>query len=126
MSSEQLTRTTLWISAPFNLGAAALFAFPSSSLGRALGMPAEVPALYAALVALFVALFGLVYAWTAAQPVLVRPLVVLGAVGKFGAFAIALALFLAGSVQASTVAVACGDLALALIWSRWLLESRAD
>ena len=67
MSPDKLVRRALQISVPFNLGAAVLFAFPGSILGRIAGLPTSVPGLYCAMLALFVALFGCAYAWLAVQ-----------------------------------------------------------
>jgi asparagine N-glycosylation enzyme membrane subunit Stt3 len=125
VSRESTLRISLWLACPFNLFAAAVFAMPASALGRYMGLPAEVPALYVALVALFVGLFGLVYGWLAAQPLIDRPLLWLGSIGKLAAFAIAATLWLGQALPFRTAAASIGDLAFALIWLSWLRSHRA-
>ena len=62
MDDDSWVRVTLWISFPFNLGAAYILAFPSSAMGQLAGLPTHVPAIYAALTSFLVALFGAAYA----------------------------------------------------------------
>ncbi len=96
MKRDRLMRRALRISVIYNFAAALLFAFPSSSLGRLAGLPPGVPALYRMLLGFFVVLFGGAYAWLARQPELDRPLVGFAAIGKAGAFAIIMALWVVG------------------------------
>lgn len=122
--TDTTLRLSLWLACPFNLVAAIVFAFPSSILGRQLGLPEYVSPLYTSLVALFVALFGFTYAWLARQPSIDRPLLALGSIGKLSAFAIALGLWIAKLVPGLLVLVAVGDLVFAGSWLRWLHTSR--
>ena len=122
--TDATLRLSLWLAFPFNVAAAVVFAFPSSTIGRQLGLPEHVSPLYASLVALFVALFGLTYAWLAKQPSIDRPLLALGSIGKSGAFLIALGLWIAKLVPGLLVLVAVGDLVFAGLWFRWLHTSR--
>lgn len=118
--SEQTTRISLWIAFVFNLLAAAVFAVPASALGQWLGLPGSVSPIYSVMVAFFVALFGCAYAWLARRPVIDRPLLVLGCIGKSGAFLIALVLWLCGEATTLLITVALGDLAFAALWFAWL------
>jgi hypothetical protein len=122
--NEATIRWSLRLACPFNLLAAVVFAFPSSAVGQQLGLPENVSPLYSWLVALFVALFGFAYGWLAAQPVIDRPLLGLGSIGKFGAFLAAFFLWLAAAVPGVVVLFALGDLAFAGLWFSWLLSSR--
>jgi hypothetical protein len=117
----QLVRYTLWASAPFNVLAAYMLAFPSSALGRLVELPADVPPAYAALLSFMVLLFGAAYAWLASQPEIHRPLLGVGAIGKAGVFAITVMLWLSDHGSGRMVLLACGDLGFATLWFRWLL-----
>jgi hypothetical protein len=57
---------------------------------------------------------------------LVLAIVVLAAVGKAGAFAIVLILWLAGESTLRGVLAATGDLAFAVVFAHWALVSSAD
>ncbi|MGE0484469.1 MAG: hypothetical protein AB7Q81_10045 [Gammaproteobacteria bacterium] len=124
MIKENWVRLTLWVSCPFNLGAAALFAVPGAAPAQAAGLPSSAPAVYTALVAWLVALFGFTYAWLAQRRELDRPLVGMLAIGKCGVFVIAVALALTGSAAPRLAALATGDLALGLLWLTWLVQTR--
>jgi hypothetical protein len=124
--TETAVRKSLWLACPFNLLAAFVFAFPSSTIGQQLGLPQSVSPLYLSLVSLFVALFGLAYGWLARQKAIDRPLLGLGSIGKSGAFLIALTLWLQAEVTGAVVLVALGDLAFAALWFSWLLSSRSQ
>jgi hypothetical protein len=123
--TDAAIRWSLRLACPFNLVAAVLFAWPSSGLAQALELPEFVHPLYRWLVGWFVALFGLAYGWLAAQPAIDRPLLALGATGKLGAFALALALWVHGALPGMVVVVASGDLAFAALWFGWLLRRPA-
>lgn len=124
MGRDDFIRRVLWTSALFNLGGAALFAFPSSPVGQLAGLPANVPGLYRALVTLFVLLFGGVYAWLARRERIDRPLVALGAIGKAGAFGVIGGFWLLGLTPGRGVLVASGDLVFASLFVGWLVGSR--
>lgn len=125
MDPHRFIRRLLWIAAVFNLGGALMFAFPAGPIGQLAGLPADVPLIYRALLTLFVLLFGGTYAWLAAQAQINRPLLALGAIGKFSAFLCVLALWLAGESRLVSVAVISGDLVFAGLFARWLWSSRA-
>ncbi len=116
---------SLWISFPLNLGAAYMFAFPSSWPGQMLELPPTVDPIYAGLCALMVALFGFVYAWLALQPNVNQPLLVVGALGKACVFILCAALWLAGAASNLLVGAASIDLMLGLFWLFWLLLGQA-
>lgn len=124
--TETTIRVSLWLACPFNLMAALVFAFPSSTIGQQLGLPDHVHPLYSLLVALFVGLFGFVYAWLARRRAIDQPLLALGSVGKLGAFLIAGFLYLTGVVPGIVAFVALGDLAFAALWLSWLLSGRGQ
>jgi predicted membrane channel-forming protein YqfA (hemolysin III family) len=125
MVRESWVRFTLWVSCPFNLGAAALFAVPGAAPAQLVGLPPSAPAVYAALVTWLVALFGFTYAWLAQRREIDRPLVGMLAIGKTGVFVVAVVLAIAGASAPRLVALAAGDLALGLLWLTWLVQSRA-
>ena len=125
MLLEILVRMSLWISFPLNLGAAYMFAFPSSWPGQMLELPQTVNPIYAGLCALMVALFGFVYAWLALQPNVNQPLLVVGALGKTGVFFLCAGLWLAGAASSLLVGAASIDLMLGLFWLFWLLLGQA-
>jgi hypothetical protein len=120
MTKDTFIRRVLWATAVFNLGGALLFAFPGSRPGQLVGLPAPVPAAYSVLLAFFVLLFGGAYAWLALQPTIDRPLVGFAAIGKTGAFCIALALWLIGEAPARSVLAVSGDLVFAGLFFWWL------
>ncbi len=116
MISTGLLRASLWLSFPFNLMAALIFAFPAALPGRLLGLAADTDPLYRALCAFLVALFGFAYAWLARQPDPRQPMLILGAAGKAGAFSVAMLLWMAGAGSPAVVLLAVGDLVLAAVW----------
>jgi hypothetical protein len=125
VTTDHIIRGALWISVPFNLAGAFLFAFPASAMGQLAGLPEAVPASYRALLAFFPLLFGGAYAWLAMQSRPDRALVALAAVGKTGVFAVILALWLGDAVPGASVVAAIGDLTLAAIFVWWLSVSGA-
>jgi hypothetical protein len=126
VNRDQLMRRALWFSVIYNCAAAFLFAFPSSMLGRFAGLPSAVPGLYRTLLAFFVLLFAGAYAWLARRPDIDRPLVAFAAIGKAGAFAIVLALWLERSGPGRGVLAAGGDLVLAVIFVWWLVGEKQN
>ncbi len=120
MNGDKWIRRTLWLSFPFNMGAAVMLAFPASGLGQLVEMPEAVPAIYRALASGLVALFGFAYAWLAMQQEIDRPLVAFSAIGKAGVFLLAVALALGAVGSWKLVPIAGVDLAFALVWFNWL------
>ena len=124
MQDDKLVRITLWMSVPFNFGAALMVVFPAVPLWVFLGLP-QAPLLHVALLSFVIAGFGVVYGWLALQPQIVRPLLACGVFGKGGVFVLIAGLWLAGAARVGVFAVALVDLAFALVWGRWLLASRS-
>lgn len=122
MNDDRIFRRILWISAVFNLGAAGLFAFPSTPLGQWAGLPADVPLLYSSFVALFITLFGGMYVWLAMQPVIPRAFVAFAAIGKSLVFVMAAIFWMAGEISSRTFQLSIGDLVLAAIFAWWLMK----
>lgn len=115
-------RPLLLSAAAFNFGAALAFALPGS-VGKLAALPVAVPLLYAVLVALFVALFGGCYAWLAMQPVIPRPMVAFGAIGKSCAFLAFTGLWLLGEASGLLALASVGDLLFAGLFVHWLRRS---
>jgi hypothetical protein len=126
MISQTTVRYSLWITFPFNLIAAYVFAMSASMPAQLAGLPQPVHPLYSLLCALFIALFGFMYVWLARQPTLNQPLLFFGAAGKASVFVLAACLWLSGEVTAQIVYVAAADLALALLWFSWLYSQRGN
>lgn len=124
MDRDRIVRIALAASVLFNLGGAALFAFPASPLGEFVGLPQSVPPIYCATVAYFVLLFGGAYAWLAMQPVIDRPLVGFAAIGKGGFFFLVVLFWMLGHASAMAVGAAAGDLLLAGVFGGWVWGAR--
>lgn len=123
MKLSSAVRISLWISAPANLIVAAALAFPSSSLGSILELP-ETHLFYGALSSAMVGLFGAAYGWLALQPEIDRPLLCVGACGKFLAVLISISLFTAGELSGVTAAAISGDLVFVVLWSAFLFSNQ--
>lgn len=123
MTQDQFIRRFLWISVGFNLGAAVLFAWPSSPLGQLIGLPVPVAPIYSAMLAYFIAMFGGMYGWLAMQVQVHRPMVAFAAIGKAGVFVLLLVFWLAGEAPGLGALLASGDLILAGLYTRWLLKT---
>lgn len=115
-------RYVLLLAALFNLGAALAFVFPAS-LGQLAALPLAPP-LYSALVALFISLFGASYAWLALQPVMHRPLLAFGAIGKASASILFFLLWLEGQASLLVMLGGLGDLAFAVLFFSWLRANK--
>ena len=122
---EAFVRTSLWVTGPLNLLAAAAFAFPASGIGTVLELPVEAHPFYTLFSGSFVGLFGLIYLWLARQTPIVRPLLLAGACGKTMAATISLSLFSAGQLSGLTTTLISGDLAFAALWFYFLSRSPA-
>ena len=123
MTFEGVVRISLWVTAPANLAAATAFAFPSSLPGSMLQFPPTHP-FYALFSGAMVALFGVAYAWLALQPVINRPLLLVGACGKLLAVLISGSLFLGGDLSGVTALVISGDLVFVALWATFLVGNR--
>ena len=123
ITSTRFIRLTLVIAALFTAVGAYIFAFPDSALGRQYELPGQVPALYRALLGYILLMFAAMYAWLATQAAIYRPLLYLGVFGQGGAFAVAIALLMTGTMGSSIVQMLAGDAVFATIWLVWLLRS---
>ncbi|MDX2044189.1 MAG: hypothetical protein SF097_23475 [Acidobacteriota bacterium] len=119
--TEAAMRMTLWASVLLNGVGAMLFAFPSSGIGAALGLPDPTPYLYNTLCALFVGLFGGAYVWLVRQPQLDRPLVAFAAITKASVFTVFLIFWLKGVVTTLGLLMVFPHLVVACLFARWLL-----
>lgn len=122
MINDRLMRRVLWAAAVFNLGGGLLIAFPTSPLGQLAGLPAA-PAAYTALTTMFILLFGGMYAWLAQQHTILKPMVLLGAIGKSAAFASIFILWLASDVPLRAVVAISGDLVFAVLFFLWFVRA---
>ena len=119
-----ILRISLGIAGVMTALGAWIFLVPNSDLADTYLLPADVPVLYRSLVAFMLFLFAAMYAWMATQSNVPRTLLWLGAIGKGGAFATVLALFLAGQVPLPQVIMMVGDALLAGYWFAWLLLNK--
>ena len=119
MNDSKIMRRVLWVGAAFNALVALMLIFPST-LGALAALPPVGSVYYLWMLTFFVLLFSATYAWLALEPTISRPVVVLSAVGKTGAFIIALVCFLRGDILFRTFAVSIGDLAFAVYFFLWL------
>jgi hypothetical protein len=119
MAAGSVLRTALWCSVPLNL--LGVIVFGSVAIGRpVMPLPLAAPPFYAAQIALIIGLFGAVYAWLALQPIVNRPLLLVGAIGKIGFFALFVAYWLVGDLPGLAVAQAAPDLGLGAVFLWWL------
>lgn len=118
MTRNALIRTALWVSVALNLLGVSVFLPAAMGRDSAL-LPIPGPPFYAAQVTLVIGLFGGVYAWLARQPVINRPLLVVGALGKLGFFVSTVVYWVVGDLPAAVVAQSSPDLVLALIFLWW-------
>jgi hypothetical protein len=121
-------RAVLWIGVLFNALVALMLMFPST-LGALAALPPVGSVFYHWMLTYFVVLFAATYAWLALEANISRPVVVLAAFGKMGAFVVALACLLQGYIRLRTFSVAVGDLAFAvyfLFWLRSTAKSTSD
>lgn len=79
-------------------------------------LPVPVSPFLAGQLVLVIALFGGVYLWLASQPVVNRPLLAVGGLGKLGFFVLAVAYAAAGDVPAHVAVSALPDLALGVVF----------
>lgn len=115
-------RAALWASVPLNVLGAALFG--AAALGRPPALlPLLIPPFYAAQLALVIGLFAVVYFWLARRPVIDRAMVVVGAAGKLGFFALFVAYWLRGDLAVTAVVNATPDLVIGTIFVVWLGRS---
>lgn len=120
MVTEKVLRKALWATVVFNAGAVLMTLLPER-FEQVMAMPPAAPPFHRAMVAFFIALFGACYAWLAMRPVIDRPLLTVGVIGKTGAFVLAVWFWLAGQLPLPIVLAGSIDLAFAAIFAAWLL-----
>ena len=89
-------------------------------------MPVEVHPLYAFLSGALVALFGLVYGWLGFQASPHKPILLIGASGKFLAVTIAVGLYLDEQLSGLTAFVISGDLVFVALWVAYSLNDEPE
>ncbi len=119
MINSKVMRRVLWAGAAFNALVALMLMFPST-LGALAALPSVGSIYYRWMLTFFVLLFSATYAWLALEPTISRPIVILSAVGKTGAFIIALVCLARGDILLRTFSVSIGDLAFAIYFFLWL------
>ena len=120
MTRNAVIRAALWVSVALNLLGVSVFL--PAALGReSTLLPIPGPPFYAAQVALVIGLFCGVYAWLARQPVINRPLLVVGALGKLGFFASTVVYWAVGDLPAAVVPQSSPDLVLAVVFLWWAI-----
>ncbi len=121
MSRDAVMRGALWATVALNTFGVLIFG--QAALGRESRLlPVPVPPVYAAQIGFVILLFGVVYAWIALQPRIDRRLVLVGAAGKLGFFALTAAYAVAGQVPMSMAVNAAPDLVFASIFLWWALD----
>ncbi len=118
MSRDRLIRTALWASALLNALGVLVFTLPAVGLSSPL-LPISAPPYFAAQMAFTIALFGAVYAWLARQPIISRPIVIIGGLGKLGFFVLTLVYVFAGELPVIMAISAAPDLVFALVFFWW-------
>jgi hypothetical protein len=119
MVNTKIMRRVLWVGMAFNALVALMLMFPST-LGVLAALPPVGSVFYRWMLTFFVLLFSATYAWLAVEPTISRPLVVLAAVGKTGAFIVALVCLIRGEILLRTFSISVGDLAFAIYFYLWL------
>lgn len=125
MLRNKIIRGALWSSVALNLLGVGIFL--PAAMGRPSPMlPVPGPAFYTAQVALVIGLFCGVYLWLALQPVINKPLLVVGALGKLGFFLSAVVYAAAGDLPANVVPQSSPDLILGVLFLWWAMTERAE
>jgi hypothetical protein len=117
------TRLLFTSAALFNWGAV-LLTWPLTGLPQALGLMAADNSFFDHIALLAVASFGYGYWLVAGDPARHRSIVVLGLWLKLGVVALGIGHYLAGSLNAATHALVCGDLVYAALFYLHLRGSK--
>ena len=121
---EKWMQWTLVLTAIYN-GFGVLLFIPVLSLGRKLiGFPDAHP-FYLWLVTIWIGSFAVLYVWLAATGRSDRAFIIVAATGKCAFFTLNLIFWLAGEFRALAPVVTCGDLITALLFVRWLWQTRS-
>ena len=111
-------RLVLWMGVVYNAAIALMLMFPST-LGAMAALPPIGSDFYRWMLTYFVVLFCATYAWLALSPTISRSLIALAAIGKTGAFLIALLCLLRGDIPLKAFGVSVGDLGFAIYFLYW-------
>ena len=115
MRSNRILRGALWASVALN--ALGVVVFAPLAVGRPSPLlPVPLSPFLAGQVGFVIALFGGVYVWLARQPIIHRPLLVVGGLGKLGFFGLAVAYAVAGVVPVHVAVSALPDLVLGTLF----------
>ncbi|HET7040308.1 MAG TPA: hypothetical protein VFH97_10515 [Gemmatimonadales bacterium] len=117
-------RGALWTAALLNLVGIAALLSPNVVGAMAGGLPQPAPGFYTTQLALVLALFAGAYAWLARRPVIDRPLVVMGMLGRAGFYAVSTAWWRLGELPGRTLLSLSPDLVLAAVFAWWLWGPR--
>ena len=113
--ANRVLRAALWVSVAVN--AIGVVVFAPLAVGRPSPLlPVPLSPFLAGQVGFVIALFGGVYFWLARQPMVHRPLLVVGGLGKLGFFALAVAYAAAGVIPARVAISAVPDLLLGAVF----------
>ncbi len=99
-------RYVLWVGVVFNALVALMLVFPTTFDSWAT-LPPIGSDFYRWMLTFFVMLFSATYAWIALEPTISRPIVALAAIGKTGAFIIALVCLLLGDIHIKSLLPSC-------------------
>jgi len=114
---DRVLRGALWASVALN--ALGVIVFAPLAIGRPSSLlPVPLSPFLAGQMGLVIALFGGVYFWLARQPIVHRPLLVVGGLGKLGFFGLAVVYAVAGLVPLQVAISALPDLVLGTLLLR--------
>jgi hypothetical protein len=116
MFQQNTVRTSLLLSAIYNIIGGALFAFPSSYVSQMFGFPNEVNPLYAALLSYAIVLFGLMYFWHSRQIDIYRPMLALSGFAKIGIYTVMASMWCLGHASGKFMILVSGDLIFGVMW----------
>lgn len=125
MTNSTMMRVVLWIGVAFNALVALMVVFPET-LGVIAALPPIRSVFYRWMLTFFVVLFAATYAWLALAPTISRPVVALAAIGKAGAFVIALVCLVRGDIRFRAFSVSMVDLVFAIYFFLWLRATSAS
>jgi hypothetical protein len=113
--ANPVLRAALWVSVAINTIGVVVFA--PLAVGRPSPLlPVPLSPFLAGQVGFVIALFGGVYFWLVRQPIVHRPLLVVGGLGKIGFFGLAVAYAVAGVIPTRVALSAVPDLLLGAVF----------
>jgi len=120
----QRMNQSLWAAALYTGNGALLFLLPEIGMGRLLHMPTSVPMLYSLLVAYILLVFTIIYFWQASKTNIDPAILFFCALGKAGAFVIAMTLWLTNHIAGTVFAAMFLDGVFAAYWLLYLWQHR--